>query len=118
MELLNSISHQPDIDKKYLYFKDPYEAKYQLLTNTRKSEGLKHCHDPSSYTECSNNMTDIFENIVEYSPNKKCKMMTIFDDMITDMLSNKRLDSIVTGLFIRARKLNISIDFITQPYLA
>ena len=63
-------------------------------------------------------MKDNFENIDEYDPNKKRKMMTTFDDMNADILSNKRLDSIVTGLFIRDRKLNISVAFITQPYFS
>ena len=44
--LLNLINNQPDIDKIYLYAKDPYEAKYQLLINKKESIGLKHFDDP------------------------------------------------------------------------
>ena len=54
-------------------------------------------------------MYDIYKIIEECTPNKKRKVLIIFDDMIADMFSNKKLNSIVTGLFIRVRKLNISL---------
>ena len=63
-------------------------------------------------------MDNIYNNIKEYNPNKKCKILIVFDDMIAAMLNNKRRNSIVTELFIRGRKLNISIVFITQSYFA
>ena len=63
-------------------------------------------------------MNDIYKHIEKYYPNKKCKMLIIFDDMIADVLSNKKLNPIVTELFIRGRKLNISLVFITQSYFA
>ena len=63
-------------------------------------------------------MDDIYKNIEENSPNKKRKMLIVFHDMIADMLSNKNLSPVKTELCIRDRKLNISLDFITQPYLA
>ena len=58
-------------------------------------------------------MDDIYKNIEEYNPNKKCKISIVFDDVIADMLSNKNLNPIVTELFIKGRKLNISRVFIT-----
>ena len=58
-ELLNLISHQADIDKIYLYAKDPYEAKYQFLINKRESTGLKHFIDPKLFIEYSNDMQDV-----------------------------------------------------------
>ena len=61
-------------------------------------------------------MQDVHKNIEDYNPGKKRKVLIVFDDMIADMINNKKLDSIVTELFIRSRKLNISIAFITQPY--
>ena len=61
-------------------------------------------------------MDDIYKNIEEYNPNKKRKILIVFDDMIADMLSNKKLNPVVTELFIRARKLNIPLVFITQSY--
>ena len=63
-------------------------------------------------------MDDIYKNTEEYNPNKKRKILIVFDDMIADMLSNKKLDPIVNELFIRSRKLNISLVFITQSYIA
>ena len=69
-------------------------------------------------TEYSNNMDDIYKNIEEYNPNKKRKILMVFDDMIADMLNNKKLNPIVTESFIRGRKLNISLAFITQSYFA
>ena len=59
-------------------------------------------------------MQDVYKNIEDYNPGKKRKVLIIFDDMIADMINNNKLDSIVTELFIRGRKLNISIVFITQ----
>ena len=63
-------------------------------------------------------MDDIYKNIEKYNPNKKLKILIVFDDMIANMLSNKKLDPIVTVLFIRRRKLNISLAFIIESYFA
>ena len=59
-------------------------------------------------------MRDVYKNIGEYNPDKENKILIVFDDMIADMIHNKKLNSIVTELFIRGRKLNISVVFITQ----
>ena len=61
-------------------------------------------------------MDDIYKNIEQYNPNKKRKILMIFDDMIAYMLSNKKLNPVVTELFIRGRKLKISLFFVTQFY--
>ena len=64
-------------------------------------------------------MNDIYKNIEEYNRNKKCKLLIVFDHMITDMINNKKLNPVVTELFIRGRKLNISsLVIITQSYFA
>ena len=84
--LFNLISQQPVIDKIYLYTKYPYEAKYHFLINKQESTGLKHLNDSKDFLECSNYMDDIYKNIKEYNPNKKRKILIIFDDMIADML--------------------------------
>ena len=63
-------------------------------------------------------MDDIYKNIEEYNPNNKFKILLFFNDMIADMLSNKKIDPVVTELFIRGRKLNTSLLFITQSYFA
>ena len=108
------VSHQRNIDKIYSNAKDPYEPKYQLLINKREGVGLKHCNDLKAFIEYSNTIDDIYENIEEYNRNKERKILIVFDDMIADMLNNKKLNPIVTELFIRVRKVNISLDFITQ----
>ena len=61
-------------------------------------------------------MDGVYKNIEEYNPNKKRKILIVFDDMIADMLSNKKLNPILTELFIRGRKLNISLVFLTESY--
>ena len=87
--LFNFIIHQPGIDKIYLYAKDPYEAKYQLLINKREGTGLKHLNDSKAFIECSNDMDDISKHVEEYNPNKTHKTLIVFDDMIAVRLSNK-----------------------------
>ena len=109
--LLNLINNQPDIDKIYLYAKDPYEKKNQYLINKREEVGLDH-----TFIEYSNDMRDVYKNIEDYNLGRERKILIVFDDMIADMINNKKLNPIVTELFIRGRKLNISIVFITQSY--
>ena len=102
--ILNLINHEPDIDEIYLHAKDPTEAKYQLLINKRESTGLKYLNDSKAFIEYSNDMDDIYKNIEEYNPNKKRKILTVFDDMIVDMPSNKKINPTVTELFIRVKR--------------
>ena len=114
--LLKLINNQLDIDKVYLYAKDPYEAKYQYLINKREKVGLDHFKDAKAFMEYSNDMEDVYKTIENYNPGKKRKILIVFDDMIADMIINKKLNPVVTELFIRSRKLNISIVFISQSY--
>ena len=114
--LLNLINKQPDIDKIYLYAKDPYEVKYQYLINKHEKVGLNHFNDPKAFMEYSTDMQDVYKNIKDYNPIKKRKVLIVFDDVIADMINNNKLNPIVTELFIRGRKRNISIVFITQSY--
>ena len=99
-----------------MYAKDPYESKYQYLISKREFVGINHFNDPKALIEYSNNMHDVYKNIDEYNPDKENKILIVFDDMIADMIHNKKLNSVVTELFIRGRKLNISLVFITQSY--
>ena len=105
-----------DIHKIYLYAKDPCEAKYQFLINKRESTGLKHFNGPKAFLEYSNDIQNVYKNIEKYNPGKKGKILIVFDYMIADMNNNKKLNSIKTELFIRDRKLNISLVFIIQSY--
>ena len=77
---------------------------------------MKHFNDPEDFIEYSNDMHDVYKNIDHYNPDKENKILIVFDDMTADMINNKKLNSIVTELFIRGRKLNISLVFITQSY--
>ena len=114
--LLNLIENQPDIDKIYLYAKDPYESKYIYLINKRESVGINHFNDPKAFIDYSNDMHDAYKNMDDYNPDKENKILIVFDDMIADMIHNKKLNSLVTELFIRGRKLNIPLVFITQSF--
>ena len=94
------INNQQDIDKIYLYVKDPYEDRYQYLINKRESVGLNHLNDPKAFIEYSKDM-HVYKNIDNYNPNKENKILIVFDDIIADTINNKKLNSIVTKLFIR-----------------
>ena len=96
--LLNLIQNQPYIDKIYLYAKDPYEAKYQFLINKRERVSINRLNDPKAFIEYSNNMHKVYKNIDNYNPDKKNKILIVFDDMIADMINNKKLNSVVTEL--------------------
>ena len=116
--LLNLINEQRDIDKIYLYAKDLSESKYEYLIKNRENAGIKHVNDPKAFIECSNTMNDIYENIDDYNPNRRRKILIIFDNMIADIMTNKKFQSIIKELFIRCRKLDISFVFITQSYFS
>ena len=73
---------------------------------------MDHFNDPKAFIEYSNDMHDVYKNIDEYNMDKENKTI-VFDDMIADMIHNKKINSIITKLFIRGRKLNISLVFIT-----
>ena len=96
--------------------RDPSEKKYQYLITKHEKVGLNHFNDPKAFMEYSNDMQDVYKNIEDYNPIKKRKILLAFDDMIADMINNNKLNLIVTELFIRGRKLNISIVFITQSH--
>ena len=83
--------------------------------NKREKVGLKYFDDdPEAFIECSNDMQDANKNIEHYNPGKENEVLIVFDDMIADMIKNKKLNSIVTELFAIGRKLNFSVVFITQ----
>ena len=84
--------------------------------NKREGVGISHINDPKAFIDYSSNMHDVYKNIHDYNPDKENKILIVFDDMIADMIHNKKLNSIVTEFFIRGRKLNIFLVFITQSY--
>ena len=99
-----------------MYAKDPCQAKYQFLINERERIGLKHFNDPKVFIEYSNDMQDVYKNVDEYNIYKDRKILIVYDDIIADMINNTKLNPIVTKMFIRGRKLSISLAFITQSY--
>ena len=116
--LLHLINEKKDIDKIYLYAKDLSESKYEYLIRNRETAGIKHLNDSKAFIECSNTMNDVYENIDNYNPKRKRKILIVFDDMIADIMTNKKFQSIIKELFIRCRKLNISLVFIIQSYFS
>ena len=114
--LLNLIKNQTDIDETYLYAKDPYEAKYQYFINKHEKVGLSHYDDREAFMEYSNDMQDVYKTSEDYNPRMNRKVLIVFDDMIADMINNIKLNLIISELFIRGKKINVSIVFITQSY--
>ena len=104
---LNLINHEPGINKIYLHAKDQFKAKYQLLINKRESTGSRYLNDSKASIEYLIDINDIYKNI----SNKKGKILIVFDGMIADVFIDKKLNSIVTELCIRGRKLNIYIYY-------
>ena len=97
--------------KKLIYAQDAFEAKYKMLINRRKNTGLNQLNDFKAFID---------KNVEEYKPNNKRKILIVFDKMIPNMLSNKKLNPLGTELFIRGRKLNIlniSLLFYTTWFL-
>ena len=114
--LLHLIDKFHPIDKIYLYTKDTDEGKYQYLIIKREQAGIKNLNDPHAFIEYSSGMNDVLEDINSYNKNRNKKVLVIFDDMIADITRSEKFKAIVKELFIRCRKLNISIVFITQSY--
>ena len=117
--LLNSIQKDNNIiDKIYLYAKDLEEPKYQLLINKTEKTGINSNNDPTPFIEYSNSMDSIFSKFEDYNKKRERKILIIFDDMISHVMSDKKAQQILEDLFIRCRKLNISLCFLTQSYFS
>ena len=90
------------------------------LINDKKPEdaGIKHLNNPNAFIKCSNTMDDVYENVNDFNPIRKRKILIVFDEMIADIMGNKKFQAIIKELFSRCRKLNISLVFITQSYFS
>ena len=113
--LLNIISHKPDIDKVCLYAKDPFEAKYQLLTRLLD---LKHHNGSKVFIEYPNDMDYFYENIKEENPNKEHKILIVFDNNMADMLINKKGSTRSNRIIYLRFKTKHFLCFIRQSYFA
>ena len=114
--LLHLINNFHPIDKIYLYAKETDEKKYQYLINKREQAGIKNLNYLHAFIEYSNDMNDVLDDINKYNKNRDKNVLIIFDDMIADIMRSEKFKAIVKELFIRCRKLNISIAFITRSY--
>ena len=106
--LINLINEQNNIDKIYLYAKDLSEPKYEYLIKKREDVGIKHVNNSNAFIECSSTMDDVYENVHDYNPSRRRKILIVFDDMITDIITSKKF---------RCRKLNISLLFLSRSLI-
>ena len=93
-----------------MYAKDLSEPKYEFLIRKRKDVGRNHFNYPNAFIECSNRMYEVYQNTDDYNPSRKRNIFIVFD---ADIMTNKKFQAIIKELFIRCRKLNISLVFIT-----
>ena len=103
------------LHKIYFYAKDIHEPKYEYLINVREQAGIKNLNDPQAFIDYSDDM-NVLDDINNYNKNKDKKVLIVFDDMIADVEYNKNFKRIIKELFYRARKINVSVVFITQSY--
>ena len=114
--LLHLINNLYPIDKIYLYAKDIHKPKYEYLINKREQVGIKNLNDLHTFIEHLDDMNDVLDDINNYNKNRDKKVLIVFDDMIADIEYSKNFKRIIKELFYRARKINVSIVFITQSY--
>ena len=94
------------------------KTKYKILIKKHKDAGINHLNAPNAFIKCSNSMDDVYKNIHDYNPSRKRKISIIFDDMMADIMDNKKFQAIIKELFIGCTKLNISLAFIPQSYFS
>ena len=104
------------MDKIYLYVKDPFKSKYQLLIHERDKVEIKKLENAKASIDYSQTFDGVYECLKDYNPMKKKKKLIVFDDIIVHMQANKKLSLIVNELFLRGMKLSISLVFISQSY--
>ena len=106
--LLNLIKHQrPDIDKTYFSVKDPFESKYQSILNGREKPRIKKLKNPKGIIDYSQTSGDFYENLESYNPIKKREVLIVSVHIIADM------EAIIIELFLRGRKLDVSLIYFT-----
>ena len=117
--LINKIQTDNNIiGQIYLYATDLEEPKYQLLIKRRENAGIKNLQNKNAFIEYSDSMDDIYDDINDYNKKRKRKVLIIFDVMISRIISDKKAQQVLNELFIRCRKLNISLCFLTQSYFS
>ena len=106
------------LTKIYLYARDLNEPKYEYLIKKREDVGIKHLNNSNAFIECSNTMDDVCDNINDYNSNRSRDIVIVFDNMIADVMTNRIFQAIIKEMFIRCKKLNIPLVFITQSYFS
>ena len=105
--LLNLIKKEDSdnlIDKMYLYARDLNEPKYQFLIKNYEDVGIKYLNDQKAFIEYSQCMDGVYNNINDYNPNRKRKILIVFDHTLADIMTNRKFQAIIKQLFIRCRK--------------
>ena len=101
-----------------MHAKDLSKLKPEFLIKKREDVEIKYLNDPNAFIEYFNTMDEIYENIHDYNLNRKRKILIVFDGMIAYIMTNKKSQAMIKDLFIRCRKLNISLVFSTQSYFS
>ena len=114
--LLNLIKYQrPDFDKNLFTRQRSIRIKASIIYfNGREKVAIENFKNPKTFIACSKTIDDVYENLKDYDPTNKRRVLIVFDDMMADMECNKSLSPIVTDLFLKGRKLNISLVFISK----
>ena len=113
---INLINEQNDIGKIYLYAKGLGE--HEILIKQRKNVGIKHFNDSKAFIQCSNTMDDFMRILMIATQKEINKILTVLDDMIADIMTNKKFNGKIEELFERCKKLNILLVFIAQSCFA
>ena len=118
--MLNLIKEQDYhvIDKIYLYARNLNEPNYQFLIKKCEDAGIKHLNNPNTFIKCSDTMEMFMRILMITTQIEIKKVLIVFDDMIADIMGNKKFQAIIKELFIRCRKLNISLVFITFIFIS
>ena len=85
-----------------MYARDLNEPKYEYLIKKRENVGIKHLNNPNAFIECSNTVDDVYENINDYNSNRKRKILIVFDDMIADIMTNRRSQAIIEDVILNS----------------
>ena len=118
--LLDLIKDQDDIDKVYLYAKELNEPKYEFLIKKREDGGIKYCNDPNSFIECLNRMNDVYQNIDDYNPSRKRKILLCLMTWSQTLWITKNFKSWLNNYLLGAEKwifhlfLSFSLIFLFQ----
>ena len=99
--LLSLINEHHDINKIYLYARN-LKKRNEILIKKCKDAGIKHLNDPNAFIECSNTMYDVYENIHDYNSSRKRKILIVFDDIIADIMTNKKFKAIIKNCSLDA----------------